>query len=744
MKKLQLLTTAFVACLFTLTTYSQCTAAGSVTLTGNPGEVYITDNSTTSGATFSWIHFYDAGTWTGITDVYLQPSTSTATYTFSQNGTYGYYLQVEDTISGCYDSIGGMFTISNLASCDANFNSYMDTNNVNGVFFNSTGNNSSSATYDWNFGDGSFGTGAFTSYTYAAPGAYAVCLVVSDTANGGCSQTFCDSVYVNSGTSCYANANVTVNQTGTPGLLSINDNSTSSTPSSVSWMAFYDQNGTWLGDVPLQPNNFSGTFQVPSNGIYYYSFVVQDSTITCEDSISSVITVNNYGNSACDANYNYYPDSLGGIYFDAPTHSGSGFGYYWDFGDGNTSNMADPTHYYGANGTYTVCLSVWNNNNFCSDTVCNTIVINNASGTGCAGNANFTYSSNNGNDFYFAPNNVLSNASYQWDFGNGNNSFNATAQQTYNAATSGWYSVCLIVVNNNNCTDYYCDSIYVTAVATGPSCDATFYGYSDSTSSNMVQFYNFGNNGSGATYIWDLGDGNTATGQYPNHTYAASGWYAVCLTVSDNSGAGCTQTYCDSVYADGGSTATSCNAEFILFQDSIGSGVYYAWNTSTGSNLSYYWDFGDGNTSNLAYPIHTYNAVGVYGICLSVSNNSGCTSTFCDTIYVVVKAAGTTLNVLQPGATVGVEEVNTFNEVKLYPNPSNGAFNLTINVAKSVEASLLITNLMGQTLEKMNLQLNQGENLINMDESHLSTGVYLLNVINESTGEVTMIKLIKE
>jgi hypothetical protein len=136
--------------------------------------------------------------------------------------------------------------------------------------------------------------------------------------------------------------------------------------------------------------------------------------------------------------------------------------------------------------------------------------------------------------------------------------------------------------------------------------------------------------------------------------------------------------------------------------------------------------------------------VGVYGICLSVSDNYGCSSTHCDTIYVVVKASGTTLNVLAPGATVGVEEVKTFNEVNLYPNPTNGEFNLSINSQTAVEASLIITNLMGQSVENINLQLNQGENFINMNESHLSKGIYLINLINEATGEISSMKMIKE
>jgi PKD repeat protein len=35
------------------------------------------------------------------------------------------------------------------------------------------------------------------------------------------------------------------------------------------------------------------------------------------------------------------------------------------------------------------------------------------------------------------------------------------------------------------------------------------------------------------TYLWDFGDGTTGTGVMPTHTYAAAGYYDVCLTVND-------------------------------------------------------------------------------------------------------------------------------------------------------------------------------------------------------------------
>ena len=60
-----------------------------------------------------------------------------------------------------------------------------------------------------------------------------------------------------------------------------------------------------------------------------------------------------------------------------------------------------------------------------------------------------------------------------------------------------------------------------------------------------------------ASYSWDFGDGNSASGISPSHTYAAPGSYAVTLTVTDNDGLAstCTQTV-KIVSAQGGRAAT--------------------------------------------------------------------------------------------------------------------------------------------------------------------------------------------
>ena len=96
---------------------------------------------------------------------------------------------------------------------------------------------------------------------------------------------------------------------------------------------------------------------------------------------------------------------------------GSGINaWQWDFGDGNTSTQQNPSHTYGADGTYTVCLIVAN---ACgSDTFCNDVTV-----WACpVPVANYSEAFVTPFDVQFSDLSVGQGLNWAWDFGDGNSS----------------------------------------------------------------------------------------------------------------------------------------------------------------------------------------------------------------------------------------------------------------------------------------------------------------------------------
>ncbi|MCB0791445.1 MAG: T9SS type A sorting domain-containing protein [Flavobacteriales bacterium] len=67
---------------------------------------------------------------------------------------------------------------------------------------------------------------------------------------------------------------------------------------------------------------------------------------------------------------------------------------------------------------------------------------------------------------------------------------------------------------------------------------------------NVLWIWNLSSGGSGTySFFWNFGDGTSSTDPFPTHYYNTGGPYQLCLTIDD--GAGCSDTYCDSISVDG-------------------------------------------------------------------------------------------------------------------------------------------------------------------------------------------------
>ena len=281
-------------------------------------------------------------------------------------------------------------------------------------------------------------------------------------------------------------------------------------------------------------------------------------------------------------------------------------------------------------------------------------------------------------------------------------------------------------------------------------CDATFISF-DYGNGNMY-FYALDSTAAG-TYVWSMGDGTVQTTIYGDtyYTYNANGAYEVCLTYDD--GMGCTDTYCDSVVIGNTPPPPTCNSDFYWWQDydstnNTFSNVVYLVNMASGgvAPSTYAWDFGDGNTSNQQYPVHTYSQVGNYTICLSIADANGCTDTFCDTISVVVKSSGFTLNVISESevASVGIENEEVISLTSLYPNPVNASATLEFNATQNTNVDVTIIDISGKQVNNFSVNVNTGNNKIAVGTSSLANGYYMLNVSSTDGSFTKTIRFAKQ
>ncbi len=288
--------------------------------------------------------------------------------------------------------------------------------------------------------------------------------------------------------------------------------------------------------------------------------------------------------------------------------------YLWDFGDGSTSTLPDPSHNYLIKNPYNVTLTVRDSVGCVADTTkIKFVVIDTLK-------ANFTMSYNslrcNPLSVRFANSSNLPGLRLAWDLGNGNApNLVTTANTIYQNA--GTYNIRLIASTENGCSDTIIKSL---TVEQKPNVN---FDLSDSTRcspplnvifNNTTQFAN--------TYTWDFGDGNTSTTFNANHIYGSPGIYDVKLTAI--AGNGCKdslfrkqliQIGTGQVFINASENG-GCKPTTITFD---------AYKLGPGTINNVIWDFGDGSSATGEAPVpHTYNNVGTYTVKVTYNLNDGC------------------------------------------------------------------------------------------------------------------------
>ena len=140
-----------------------------------------------------------------------------------------------------------------------------------------------------------------------------------------------------------------------------------------------------------------------------------------------------------------------------------------------------------------------------------------------------------------------------------------------------------------------------------------------------VQFNDTSSNNP-TSWNWDFGDNRVSTDQNPTHTYTTPGTYNVTLIASNDAGSSTISLpiIISAIPPVVNFTATNNNGSYPLI---------VKFTDKSQNAKTWLWDFGDGTTSTLQNPTHTYTSKGNYTVGLTETNDAG-SSTLILTNYV--------------------------------------------------------------------------------------------------------------
>ncbi|MBI4929824.1 MAG: PKD domain-containing protein [Bacteroidetes bacterium] len=386
----------------------------------------------------------------------------------------------------------------------------------------------------------------------------------------------------------------------------------------TNWYWDFGDGQTTTSQNPIHTYSVAGTYTV--------QMIVLDNTIGCVDTTAHVVTVNtipiaqfSFVNNVCDGTPVQFTDQSNGTISS----------WQWDFGDGFSDTIQNPSHLYSAPGTYNVQLTVVYDSVYgfpCIDSF--TIPVNIQPIPVPAFTApNVCFN----NPAIFTDQSTIANGTitnWNWNFGDGTDTLLQNPSHTYN--TSGTFTVTLIVTSAFGCTDTLQQPITINPLpATNFSSTTVCLGNPTSFTDGTTI-----TSGTITTWGWNFADPNSGPNnisnlQNPSHTYTAAGTFMVVLTTTSDSG--CQTTTILPVVV-----MPLPVAAFTVSNECLNSPTVFTDLSSVpaGNILQWDWAFGDGNTSSFQNPSHTYLGYGTYMATLIVTSSGGCKDTITDTVTV--------------------------------------------------------------------------------------------------------------
>jgi PKD repeat protein len=456
MKNLTIILSAAALSLFMETNAQTCTASFTMSK-DTTGVVSVTNTSgpfnPTIATAYNWL--VDPG------NITFTTATLAQTFTFHppSNGIYTISLHQSSDSCGAFFHDTMTYMAPNcwlVANCQAIGGSTAWPNPAPTVSFINTSFTVAPTTYTWNFGDGNTSNLSYPTHSYSANGYYGYTLTAET--NPTCTAFFQKSPFDAYGGPTYICAYIpSLSHTlGAAGQTTFNVSHTNPNSSTIWWQ---------FGDSGPQ-SALAAPTRTYFNGAYTPSVYIMSGSQCGPWTLTTSITVTS---NPCTANaaYSYTTLSGGVVQFAVNSLTTSNISYYWNFGDGVYSILANPLHTFPSAGNYTVLLLSYNNsyslasidtaNKYFHYLPCKDINNTNVSITNipCIANPNFSIISAGSPHYYYVipsfPYNISSSV---WNWGDGSSSSILYDSHTYSA--SGTYDVCLTVTASCGSTATAC------------------------------------------------------------------------------------------------------------------------------------------------------------------------------------------------------------------------------------------------------------------------------------------------
>ena len=547
-------------------------------------------------------------------------------HTYSSAGEYHPTITMTTSDCGVF-VIEDTVTITNsLTYFGGNSNLWLNPNSV------CPGSNVSGQTqpgysnYSWDYGDGNFGSGEYNDWSYGSVGSYNVQLTIT---NGCGIDTVLTDVVTVSNSTPVQNPQTQIADTICP-----NENT---------WVAAWANDGltfVWdMGDGSPLINDSQHDYAYSSPGTYTASVTI---TNNCGNSVvlNETVVVSN----SAQVNNPYLNLSQNVV---CPGDqidfwSNSEYDFYIDYGDGSGSNT-DGQHGYATTGTYVVSATI---QNACGNsvTITDIVYVQNNLPINVSNISAWVYPDPScpGSAVEFDA--TYGYSDYQWNFMDGSTGTGQSLDHIYNS--TGTYNVSVLIENGcgSQATTYVTVQIQDNLPIGNISLDILV----DTTCIGDAVFIQFdGGEDDGYTYLWDLGDGTTATNFGVSHAYDALGTYPISVVVTNGCGND-TILYDTIVVSDNYTPNPSEIQAFVTNTGCVGDALSFVIIPSDVGDIV--WDFGDGNTTTqvssvfvqgIAYvdvSSHVYSAPGTYWASYTITN--GCGNSVTDSVEITIGQTG--------------------------------------------------------------------------------------------------------